>query len=217
MGLTLNSNEARKADNFSSVLRDSGKYVGIITRAEKLLSKNGVEGFGLSFKSDDGQTANYLDIYTVKKDGEKLRGYNLVQAILCCMRAKTVEEGTVTFEAWDNNERKQVQKSAPGYPTLMGKRIGLVLQRELETRQDTGEDKERLNIVTVFEATTGLSASEILDAKTKPERIDVIAKAVMANPVYDKRKKAPKPVAAGGTFGVAAAAGDADFNDDIPF
>lgn len=189
MGLSLNANEARKADNFSTVLRESGKYIGVITRAEKLLSRNNVEGVGFSFKTDDGASASFLDVYTVKPNGEKLRGYNVVQAILCCTRLKTVSDGQITFERWDSDERKMVQATAPGYPELMGKRIGLVLQREIGTNDNTGNDTDRLNIFAVFEASTGLMASEILDQKTKPEKLENIVRMVMANPVRDTRKR----------------------------
>lgn len=213
MSLTLNANDARKADNFSSVIKETGKYVGTITRAEKLLSKNKVEGLGLSFKTDDGASANYLDIYTVKPDGEKLRGFNLVQAILCCTRTKTANDGTITFERWDNEERRMVQATAAGYPDLMGKRIGLILQRELATHSITGEDTERLNIVAVFEASSGLTASEILDSKTKAEKIEVIARAIANNPVRDSRKRGHQP-----TRQASPPPHDAPpFDDDIPF
>jgi hypothetical protein len=217
MSLTLNAAEARKADNFSSVIRDSGKYIGTITRAEKLLSKNSVEGLGLSFKTDDGASANYLDIYTVKPDGEKLFGYNTVQAILCCLRLKTIEEGNIHFEKWDKNERKMLMTPGNGYPAMMGKRIGLILQKEIQTHSVTGEDVERLNIAGVFEASTGLMSGEILDGKTKPERADVIAKMIAANPVWDRRKKqAPKKPAQDIQASPMTPAED-EFSDEIPF
>lgn len=216
MSLTLNPNDARKADNFSSVLRETGQYVGTVTRAEKLLSKNKVEGVGLSFKTDDGASANYLDVYTVKPDGERLRGYSIVQALLCCARARSVDEGQINFERWDNNERRMVPASATGYPALMGKRIGFVLQKELAAHSVTGEDTERLNIVAVFEAATGLVASEILDGKTKGERLDGIVKMVMTNPVRDTRKRSPSRAPAQAAS-QGSASRDNDFDDDIPF
>ncbi len=212
MGLQLNSAEARKADNFSTVITETGKYLGTITRAEKLKSKNGVEGLGLSFKSNDGATANYLDVYTVKENGDKLRGYNVVQALLCCLRLKTVDEGPIQFEKWDNSQRKMVPASGNGYPAMMGKPIGMVLQKAIETHSQTGEDSEKIQIVVVFEASTGLSASEILDSKTKPERIDAIMK--MLKPVRDMRKAGAR--AAQPKTGAPSSAG-LDFDDDIPF
>lgn len=192
MGLTLNSNDARQADNFSSVIKQSGKYVGIITRAEKLISKNKVEGLGLSFKTDDGASANYLDIYAVKPNGEKLFGYSTIQAIMCCARVKTADEGQIQFEKWDKDTRKMVTVGGIGYPALMGKRIGLVLQQVLETHSVTGDDVEKLNIAGVFEASTGLTSSEILDGKTKPEKLEVLVKMITAHPVRDSRKKQQK-------------------------
>lgn len=210
MGLQLNAAEAKKADNFSSVIRETGKYVGVITRAEKLNSQNGTEGVGFSFRTDDGATANYLDVYTVKSNGEKLRGYNVVQAILCCLRLKTADEGPITFEKWDRNAGGMVQTTAPGYPAMMGKRIGFILQKELQTNNRTGADVERMNIVAVFEADTGLVATEILEGKTKAERADNIAKLV--KPVRDTRTNGaaqpPPPASSGGV---------ADFDSDIPF
>lgn len=213
MGLTLNASDARKADNFSSVIRESGKYVGTITRAEKLLSKNNVEGVGFSFKTDDGASANYLDVYTIKPNGEKLRGYNIVQAILCCTRTKSAPEGQITFEAWNPDERRMMPVTAEGYPALMGKRIGLVLQKEIYTHPITGNDVERMNIVAVFEASTGLMASEILDNKTKPELLESVVKMIMANPVRDMRKRQSACPAQE----QAPANAHQDWSDEIPF
>lgn len=215
MSLTLNTAEARKADNFSSVIKDSGKYVGVITRAEKLVSKNGVQGLGLSFKTDDGASANYLDIYMVKPDGEKLFGFNTVQALLCCLRLKNADEGEIRFERWNKEERRMAPTTAPGYPAMMGKRIGFVLQKEIQTHSMTGADTERLNIVGVFEAATGLTSSEILDGKTKAEKIDIIAKMVAANPVRDTRKR--QSTAKAQVVEPQQSAAYADFDDEIPF
>lgn len=210
MGLTLNADEARKADNFSSVIKETGAYVGTITRAEKLLSEKNTEGVGFSFKADDGSTASFLDVYTAKADGEKLRGHSIVQAAMCCLKLRTADEGRIEFERWDFDARKMVPANATGYPAMMNRRIGFVLQKELQTNQNTGRDVERMNIVAVFDADTRMTATEILDKKTKAERLDGILK--LLKPVRDSRKNthAPAPSMAGGT--------QADpFDSDIPF
>ena len=187
MSLILNANDARAADKFSSVITESGVYVGIITRAEKLCSEKMTEGLGISFKADDGATANYLDIYTTKENGERLRGYNIAQAILCCTKTKEAQEGAIKFERWDKNAKANVQATANGYPVLMGKRIGLVLQKELSTNQRTGEDVARVNIMAVFEAATGFTASEILDKETTPKQLEKIKLLLEAKPLRDTR------------------------------
>jgi hypothetical protein len=213
MTLTFNSDDARKADNISSVIRESGKYVGVITRAQKLFSEKGTEGFGLSIKTDDGASANYLDIWTVNAAGEKLRGYNIVQAIMCCTRTREAKEDDITFERWDRDEGGMVKVTEVGYPALMGKKIGLVLQKELQTNNRTGADVERLNIVAPFEAATNLTASEILDKKTKPEKPDAMVAMIMRTPVRDTRKRdATRPASA-----ATASPAVEPLDDDIPF
>lgn len=218
MGLQLNANDARKGDTVSNIIRETGEYIATITRAEKLLSKNGVEGVGLSIRTDNDASANYLDLYTVKPDGTKLRGYHLVQALLCCTRVKSVDEGRITFEKWDSNERRLVSVQGDGYPALMGKRVGVFLQQELQLHQVTGETVDRLNLIGVFEASSGLTATEILDGKTKPEHAEKYRQIIAKTPIRDSRKNGKpstvKPVATGGQ---QAKGNDADFDDDIPF
>lgn len=210
MSLALNANKAREADKMSNVIRDTGKYVGVITRAEKLVSTKGTKGVGFSFKTDDGATANYLDIYTEKANGDELWGASIVQSILCCTRVKNAEEGQITFERWSREDRAMVECKSTGYPALMGKRIGLILQKELQSHYETGADTERMNIVRVFEAASGLTSSEILDGKTKAEKVDAFMKGLQA--VRDSRKK-DKLV----TMAEKQPAAAGEFDDDIPF
>jgi hypothetical protein len=210
MSLTLDTNEARKADSVSSSITAAGKYKGVITRAEKLVSKNGVEGFGLSFKSDDGSTANYLDLYTVKPNGEKLRGLGFVQAILACTKTREAQEGSISFDKWDKDSGAIVKATAQGYPVLIGKRIGLLLQEELATNSKTGADVKRVNIFGVFEADSELTASEILDKKTQPEQLAKLVQSLMARPVRDTRtNSATKPANHSGSV--------TEMDDDIPW
>lgn len=213
MSLTLDTTEARKADSVSSAITSAGKYTGVITRAEKLTSKNGVAGLGLSFKADDGSTANYLDLYTTKPNGEKLRGMGFVQAILVCTRTREAVDGEIIFDRWDKDAGAVIKAKAPGYPSLMGKRIGLLLQEELSTNNKTGADVNRVNIFGVFEADTELVSSEILDKKTQPEQLEKLVQSLMAKPQRDTRVRAANSVSQ-----AAHSSGSvADLDDDIPW
>lgn len=217
MSLVLDTNEARKADAQGGAIREAGKYIGTITRAEKLLSKNNVEGFGLSFKSDDGLSANYLDIYTLKPNGEKLRGLGFVQAILCCTRTKEAKEGAINFERYDKDAGGLVKATANGYPDLIGKRIGLLLQKELSTNSTAGKDVERMNIIGVFEADTELTSSEILDKKTQPEQLPKLVQNLMANPVRDTRTSKSLNSLGHAVSSAPSDGGFDDMADDVPF
>lgn len=213
MSLTLDANEARQADRVNQSIKTSGKYVGVITRAEKLLSKKNTEGLGISFKTADGATANYLDLYTVNADGKTLPSLATVQAILCCTRTKEAQEGEITFEKWDKDAGQTIKVKANGYPALMGKKIGFLLQQELSTNTTNGKDVDRVVIYAVFEADTELTASEILDKKTQPEKLEKMLQSLMAKPVHDRR------TVTGGSAPASSTTGDpfGDFEDDIPF
>lgn len=217
MSLTLNANEARQADRTNTAIKESGKYIGVITRAEKLISKKNTEGLGLSIKTADGETANYLDLYTVNSSGETLPSMATVQAILCCTRTKEANEGNIQFEKWDSDAKAVVKATANGYPDLMGKRIGLLLQRELSTNTTNGNDVDRVVIYGVFEADSGLTASEILDKKTQPEKLDKMHSALMARPINDRRTNAKSNAPVSSQSNSTNKGSFDDFEDDIPF
>lgn len=213
MSYTLDTTQAKAADNLASSIRESGKYIGTITRAEAIVSKNGTKGLGLSFKADDGATADYLDLYTHKSTGETLSSFKTVNAILACLKLRSINEGPINFEKWNKESKQRERVNGKGYPELMGKRIGFLLRKEIE-EDDFGQPRDRVAIFGVFQADTELTASEILDQKTKPERLSKMVDALTARPVYDKRKGGASQPAAR----QSAPAGDnwAD-NDDIPF
>lgn len=186
--LTLDPKSAASADNFASNIRETGKYIGVFTRAEKLLSTRGTQGVGLSFKSEDGQTADYLDLYTINAAGEDLPSLKTVNALMACLGVRQVEEGNIVFEKWNKTAGAREKVSAVGYPDFMNKKIGLLLQKELHT-DDKGADRERVIIYGVFNASNELTASEIMARKTTPEKLPQILQSLMSRPVKDSRKE----------------------------
>lgn len=211
--LKLNSELAKAADNIASGIKETGKYIGIITRAEKLVSRDkGTQGLGLSFKSDSGQTADYLDIYHTKEDGEALSGLKTVNAILCCTKTAEAQEGPIKCEKWNDQTKKREVVQVPGYPALMGKKIGFLLQKTLETNTKNGADVERLQIFAVFNPETELTATEMYAKAQQPERLSSMLDALMARPVRDNRKNA----VSSGNQTRSVAAGPDRF-DDVPF
>lgn len=214
--LTFNPHVAATADHTSSAIRETGKYVGTITRAEKLISPKGTQGLGLSFVSDDGSTADYLDLYTINASGDMLPSMKAVQALLGCLQLRQAKEGKIECEKYDKATKQRKKVSVDGYPEMMGKRIGLLLQKELSTRNDSGEDTERVIVYGVFQHDTELTVSEILAKRTKPETLPRMLEALMARPVRDSRKK--RPADQHKQSGESENPADfADFDDDIPF
>jgi hypothetical protein len=186
MSLKLNAQSASSADNIATGIRDTGKYIGKITRAEKLLSGNGTQGLGISFKSYDGQTADYLDLYTINASGDDLPSLKMVNAILAVLKLREAQDGPINFEKYDTSTKQREQRTAEGYPSLMGRDIGFLLQKEIYTDQH-GADKDRVILYGVFQADTELTASEVLANKTTPEKLPRIIESLMARPIRDKR------------------------------
>lgn len=189
--LRANAADARQADNRSAVINETGKYIGTITRAERLLSKNKATGLGLSFKDGSGATANYLDLYTHNASGETLPSNSIVNALLVCLRTKEVPDGQIEVERWDKEAKTTYKELVDGYPILMGKKIGLLLQKELSTNTNTNEDVERMVIYGLFEADTELTASEILDKAIQPTKVPKMVEYLASHPVNDRRKNKP--------------------------
>lgn len=184
--LELNPNHAKAIDTMNSAIKESGKYVGVITRAEKLTSRNGTPGLGLSFRSDAGESADYLDVYLGETDGRPWPGSQVASAILCCLKIRKATDGQIKVEKFNPDTRQRETVTVSGYPEIQGKRIGFLLQKELS--EYIGKPRERMAIVGVFQHDTELTASEILDGKTAPEHLTKLLQALMTRPVRDIRK-----------------------------
>lgn len=214
--LKLDSSLAKAADVIAANIQEPGKYVGVITRAEKLTAGTGTEGLGLSFKADNGQTADYIDLYHTKNDGEPLSALKTVNAILCCARVAQAEEGPIRCEKWVKAKGARETVTVPGYPVLMGKRIGLLLRKVLET-DDKGKDRTRMEIFGVFSAETELTASEMYAKASTPKRLAEMVALLATKPVIDKRTTKRPAAASHGGFDDADAFPSGDPGPDCPF
>lgn len=215
--LTFDAKEAARADQIASSITETGKYIGTITRAEKLHSKNGADGLGLSFKADDGSTADYLDLYTVNARGETLPSMKIVQALMGCLQLRSAQEGKIKCSKWNKEARQREEVTVSGYPDMMGKRIGLLLQKTIETDQ-SGADRDRIQVFGVFQADTELTVSEILARKTTPETLPKMIQYLEDHPVRDNRKnKGVVPQQGHQVPQQQSGGGFADFSDDVPF
>jgi len=210
--LSFDQNAAREADQINTGITEPGKYVVTITRAEKLLSDKGTQGLGLSVKADNGQTADYLDLYTINNAGESLPSYKTVQAIMGCLQLREAKEGKIKAVKYNKDSKQREEVVVDGYPDMVGKKIGLLLQKELATNSKNGNDTERLIVFGVFQADTELTVSEILARKTKPETLPKMLEALMARPVRDSRKNKPAPQQNGYSQPTGG-----DIGDDLPW
>lgn len=204
----LDPNAARKADQTGNRISEIGKYVGTFTQAEDITATTGTKGVALRFDSN-AQTAN-LSLYTTKANGDQIMGYQALMAIMTCMKLRglTPKAGTVKF--WDNDAKADATRQGQVFPDLCGKPIGLLLETEDYPKNDGGIGT-RMVIAGIFQPETELTASEILDRKTKPEQLAKMVARLHHRPARAAKGQpaAAKPAAAGSGFD--------DMDDDIPF
>jgi hypothetical protein len=205
----LNTKSAAAADNTMSRIDETGKYVGTLTRAEAVTSKQGTEGVEFSFRADDGATADFLTLWTYNRAGDELPSLKVLNAMMTVLRAKTISPTPGQVERWDSDSRSRVKAAATIFPELTGKRIGLLLQRE-EYEKQNGDVGSKMNLYSVFDADSELTASEILSRKTQPE--------VLAKMVATLRDKPLKSRSTATRQAPTAQHTDDGFeDDDIPF
>lgn len=208
---TLNTTEARKADQTGSRISEIGKYIGQFTQAEDITAASGTKGVALRFDAN-GQTAN-LSLYTKKTSGETIMGFQTLMAIMTCLSLKNIVPKPGTVKVWDYDLKKDVEKQADVFPDLCAKDIGLLLETEDYAKQD-GSTGTRMVIAGVFRASDEFTASEILDRATKPEKLTKMVERLRHRPLKDAPKptqrQAPQQRQGGGS-------GFDDMDDEIPW
>lgn len=208
---TLDPQAARKSDTTGGMITELGKYVGTFTQAVDVDASTGTKGIALTFQSIAGQKAR-LSIYTMKKDGEKLMGYQALSAIMTCLSLRSLAPKAGTYLKWNNDTKTDDQVSGQVFPDLCNKPIGVLLETEDYPKND-GSTGVRMVLKGLFQASTELTASEILDKKTSPEQLARMVQSLRHRPLRGARPQAARTHAAAGQSG----SGFDDMDDDIPF
>lgn len=206
--------KAAKQATEGGYIEDTGKYIGIIKRAELVQSKNtGTEGFEFEIQTESKQSCTFT-IWTIKADGTRLRGFNLLQALMTCLRVKGLTFQPVGIEKYDYvaRERRTVQCNVA--VELMDKKVGFLLERE-DYIGNNGDDRHRMNLFANFDDKE-MVASEILAKKTQPEELPkLLSRLLNAKPKQQKQQapaNSPYP-----TSNQSSSSNGADLDDDLPF
>ena len=214
----LDTSSARAADNKSAFIDEAGKYIGTLTRAEWMEKKDtGSTGIGLTFKTREGAEAQfYINLsyqHGTKNDG----GHATLNALMACMQVRKVASpSAITVEKWNNDTKAREAVSVTGFPELMNKPIGLLLQLEIEKNSEKG--LPRPIIYMAFSAESEKTASEVLDGDKcrTPERLEKAVQALAKKPLVDRRPAGSQSHAVAHT-GDGVQPGNDGFDDDIPF
>ena len=211
----LDTQAARHADTAGATIKEIGKYVGEFIQAQDIKTKKGGRGVSLIFKSAGGQKAN-LAIYTTSATGERYQGYDTLMAIMTCMQLRSIKPQPGKVTRYDYDTKKEVQEDGTLFPDLH-KPIGVLLETEDYEKQD-GSIGTRMVLKNVFQASTELTASEILDKKTQPSMLPKMVEGLRHRPLKGARPAQRADSSAGAPpEGHPASSGFEDMGDDIPW
>ena len=214
----LDTNAARAADNKSAFIDEAGKYIGVFTRAEYMEKKEtGSTGIGFTYKTNAGAEAQfYVNLsyqHGTKNDG----GHAMLNALMACMQLRKVEAPrTITVEKWNADAKQREKVQVYGFPELMDKPVGLLLQMEIEKNSEKGNP--RPTMYAPFSAESEKTASEILDPNCKsPAKLEKMVQQIMAKPLIDRRPAGSRSAPQGDDYAAYAGNAGDSFDDQIPF
>lgn len=187
----LNTDSARGAGQSGSFISETGKYKGVFTRAEAVTSKKMTEGVEFTFRADDKREAEYLTIWTYNAEGKELYGLKMLNAIMTCIGAREIKPVDGVVDKWDGDKKSPTKATI--FPALMGKPIGLLLQRA-EYEKSDGSVGNKMEIFAPFKADTEQVASEVLDRITTPVLLPKMVSSLHDKPLQAKgRTHAQQP------------------------
>lgn len=205
MDYQLDTAAAKKADQINSRIDEKGLYHGQITRAEAVTSQKGTQGIDISFKADSGANADYLTIWTHDKEGKQLPGFNLLMAIMTCLKVKNLTASQGEVEKYDRDQNARVKSIVPLYRDLMNKPIGLLIYMEEYQKKDGGFAWKP--VIAAPCSHDGFTATEILNQSKSAEALPKMIAAL--------RDKEAKRV--GSAPASNAPSSFSDLGDDIPW
>lgn len=185
---TYNEEQASKADSMADRIDTGGAYVGTFLRAEAVESEKGTQGVLFEFEAGSAGKAEFT-LWTVKDNGEAAFGMNFLQSILLMFGLRGLKAVSGLVERYDYDAGKRIEEEGEVFPDLVGKKIGVILQKELTTRQSGGEGF-RMNCYGIFHHETRLTASEIRERKVTPAKVDKLLRSLKDK---DSRKAKAEP------------------------
>ncbi|KAE9535314.1 hypothetical protein ACWIUH_06690 [Ursidibacter arcticus] len=205
MDFSYNENEALQG-GASGYITQTGAYVVKITMAKWTVSQSGAEALELSIETENSEKLDYLSIYYRGKDGNVIDfGRNMIQSLMGCTGVKKLS--------------RQPTENALIAPELIGKSVGLCLQKHLYTKQD-GSDGFYFKIIQVYSAKSGLTLSEHKNNEPA-KRVAYLISTMKDKDEREKPKRTkqskPKNETNQANEATAQLYGKYDFDDDVPF
>lgn len=169
---TLDMTEVAKNAMNDSFINEKGAYVGKITQAKPIVSKNGTKGVEIIFESSDEKRCTFT-VYTEKSTGEKIFGYNQLQKLMFATRSKQLTETQTMVSRKDRQTGQIINERIPQYTELLNKPIGILFNIEVFKTLE-GKTYRRPRFVEAFNPQTLLTTAEEANHVTSPSQYQYI-------------------------------------------
>lgn len=218
--IKLNAAEAKAYDNRGGFINEAGKYVGKFESVIWHESDNGKgksENIILNFISESKEKARFYVNLSYWGGTPNERGSQSIQAILACLRLRDSGDTTPTIlKEWSKDAQGEIDVQRQVFLNMSNKPIGIVVQMV----HDDGQEKPSANLYSVFEPSSEMVASEILDQAIQPVKLAKVMEYIANKPLVDKRKNHNKnqlPPAAPRRMAPPSKPDVDDLDDSIPF
>lgn len=216
----LNKQDAIAYDQRGGYINQAGKYVVTIESAVFHIGNNDngrSENLKLSVIDKQKRKATFFINTSYSNGVQNDGGLRTVSAILACLKEHDSGEPTPAQVKEYNRETQQEEVVIRDcFTKLHGKQLGIVVQMVHED----GRENPSPSLYSVFEASSELTASEIMRAETQPAQLGKIMAYIANKPLVDKRKNSPvppQPTRQPAQYQTAQTAPVEDIDDDIPF
>jgi hypothetical protein len=173
-GFDLNIDSVTKSEKFSEGISETGAYVGMFDQVYRLVSEKGSEAMVFTFKSEKGGRTNFTVWYkasNVKNNARIESGYESINSIMASIGIRSIKGYEGVVSVYDKGMK--VEKDLIVYPDLCDKDVGVVLQKELFTKNN-GEDGYRFNFILSFDAKTRQTASEKVCKSSEAKKLEKV-------------------------------------------
>ena len=146
---------------------ETGAYEGHIKEAIWGASAaKGTKFLELSFETSSGNEVNFMRLYYQKATGEEVKGgASMINAIMGLTRTQSLTEKQVGID-------QQTNTPIVSAPELIGKDIGLLLQKVLYTKND-GTEGYKFEIRLPYNPKTRQTLKEMV-ANSEPKTLDIL-------------------------------------------
>ena len=213
--MTVKKESIKSSESQGASIKESGVYVGRFEMATLETYASGAQAVRFEFKTPDERKA-FFNVFVTDKLGNETFGAGIVQSLAHLFGLKEFDYVKKMVDVYDYTNKSNIVKELNIFDCFLNKMVGIIVQKELSIYK--GELKDKLNLLGFYDASTMLTANEMIQGKVEPKTVKQKIAWLEQNPVKDKRGAPPAPPAPPAARGASQQDYQADdLDDDIPF